>query len=76
MVMNNDFDAIYAAASSSGVKNVKNVRIVRIKNTLDLDSIWVSENMSFEVNDNSALEIEGAPSEILFDSGSDISGLE
>jgi hypothetical protein len=76
MVMNNDFDAIYAAASSSGVSNVKDVRIVRIKNTLELDSIWVSENMSSEVKNSGALEIEETPSEILFDSDNNISDLE
>ncbi|MDR1579247.1 MAG: nickel-dependent lactate racemase [Synergistaceae bacterium] len=76
MVMNNDFDAIYAAASSSGAHSVKDARIIRIKNTLALDNIWVSENMSSEVKGNGALEIEGEPSEILFDSGNDISGLE
>lgn len=45
MVMNNDLDTIYAAASSCGVENVKKVRMVRVRNTLDLNRILVSENL-------------------------------
>ncbi len=42
MVMNNDADAAYAAASTCGKTNIKDVKIVRIHKTLELYHILVS----------------------------------
>ncbi len=67
MVMNNDLDTIYAAASACGKTEIKDVRIVRIHNTLELDHIWVSENYLPEVEKNPALEIVTGPAEMEFD---------
>lgn len=66
MVMNNDLDTIYAAASACGKTEIKDVRIVRIHNTLELDHIWVSENYLPEVEKNPALEIVTGPAEMEF----------
>lgn len=66
MVMNNDFDTVYAAASSCGKADIKDVRIVRIHNTLNLEHIWVSENYLPEILTNPLLEIIGDPKEMEF----------
>lgn len=66
MVMNNDFDTIYAAASSCGKANIKDVRIVRIHNTLELEEIWASENYKPEILANPLLEIIEGPKEMEF----------
>jgi len=41
----NDRDAIETAIKISGVKEPNKVKLVRIKNTLDLDEIWISEEL-------------------------------
>ena len=48
--MNNDLDAISVAAIYTGKKKFSDVRTVRIKNTLDLERIWISENIIPEVS--------------------------
>lgn len=50
MIMNNDLDAISVAAIYTGKKKFSDVRTVRIKNTLDLERIWISENIIPEVS--------------------------
>ena len=64
MVMNNDLDTIYAAASACGKTEIRDVRIVRIHNTLELDHIWVSENYLLEIERNPNLEIIAGPAEM------------
>ena len=46
----------------------KNARIVRIKNTLKLAEIYVSEAMMKEVHDNSMLEAISSAEEMSFNS--------
>jgi hypothetical protein len=67
MIMNNDVDTIYAAASACGKADIKEVSIVRIHNTLDLDHIWVSENYLPEIEANPNLEIVDGPKLMEFD---------
>lgn len=66
MVMNNDLDTIYAAASACGKTDIKDVRIVRIHNTLELEHIWVSENYMREIEANPSLKIISGPAEMEF----------
>ncbi len=66
MVMNNDSDTIYAAASACGKTEIKGVRIVRIHNTLELDHIWVSENYLPEIEANQSLKMISGPAEMEF----------
>lgn len=66
MVMNNDLDTIYAAASACGKTDIKDVKIIRIHNTLELDSIWVSENYINEIKADSTLRIAEGPMEMTF----------
>ena len=66
MVMNNDLDTIYAAASACGKTDIKDDKIIRIHNTLELDSIWVSENYINEIKADSTLRIAEGPMEMTF----------
>ena len=43
-------------------------RVIRIKNTLELEELYVSENMAEAVESHSDLEIAGEPEDIRFDS--------
>lgn len=75
MVMNNDLDAIYAAASSCGKAEIGDVRIVRIRNTLELEHILVSENVLPEVAGRTDMEAVGAPEPFPFGRSGDLSDL-
>ena len=55
-----------AAKTLNGIDPLK-ARIVRIKNTLKLDEIYVSESMLEEVNNNSILEKVSEAAEMSFD---------
>jgi len=75
MVMNNDFDTIYAAASACGKTDIKEVKIVRIHNTLELNHIWVSENYMPEIVSSSTIKIVGGPREMGFDPDGNLTDL-
>ena len=67
MVMINDKETFQVCIKSCTEINKEKVRIVRIKNTLDMEYIYVSEAMINEVKSNPNLEIAGEPQELLFD---------
>jgi hypothetical protein len=75
MVMNDDNDAIYAAASVCGAPDVKDVRMVRIKNTLELDHIWISENIIPELAGSPNITVKGEPEDFQFDENGDLQDL-
>lgn len=68
MIMNHDFDTIYAAASSCGKTNIEDAKIIRIRNTLDLDKLWVSDNYLAEATEMKNIRILGTASDMEFDS--------
>lgn len=76
MIMNTDLDTIYAAASSCGITDAKDVRIVRIRNTLDLERIQISENMQDAITGRNDITIAGEPREISFDPEGNLSDLQ
>ncbi|KUO52178.1 MAG: hypothetical protein APF76_03835 [Desulfitibacter sp. BRH_c19] len=59
IIMNTDKEAIYTALESIIGNNETNPRIVRIKNTLDLENIWVSRGFINEIEELK-LEIDGS----------------
>ena len=63
----NDRTAICVAACSSRAKDPENPRIVRIKNTLQIDHIWISESLVPEVQSNPKVVIESEPEDFSFD---------
>ena len=72
LVMKNDSMAIKAAIKTCGCSNGEYARIVRIKNTLEIESILVSEAMASEIRDHKDLEILSDPFELRFDEGGEI----
>ena len=67
MVLKNDKQAIQAAIKTCNILDKENVRLVRIKNTLALEEIEVSENLLAEVKRNPYLEIISSPYDWEFD---------
>lgn len=66
MVLKNDRQAIQAAIKTSNILDKSNVRLVRIKNTVTLDEIAVSENLLPEVESNRFLAPLGKPCVLSF----------
>jgi hypothetical protein len=62
-----DRDALQAAYDNSGVIDPKDLRLVWVKNTLELEYLWVSEPMLQEAKANPNLEVVSAPQDIPFD---------
>jgi hypothetical protein len=66
MVLKNDRHAIQAAIKTCNILDKSNVRLARIKNTVALDEIAVSENLLPEVRANRHLETLGQPHVLAF----------
>ncbi len=67
LIMNNDKEAIAIAMKTCVRTDLQNMKIVRIKNTLELDSIEVSEACIEEIESKEDLIIESEPFEMKFD---------
>ncbi|MCW4026928.1 MAG: DUF2088 domain-containing protein, partial [Candidatus Bathyarchaeota archaeon] len=67
----NDRDAIATALRTCGPIDPREAKAVRIKNTLELEKLWISENLAEMVKSNPDLskrvEILGEPREMQFD---------
>ena len=68
MIMINDRETFQLCIKTCTEIDREKVRLIRIKNTLDLEYIYVSEGMLDEVRNNPNLEIAGEPEELIFDS--------
>ncbi len=66
MVLSNDRQAIQAAIKTCNILDKSKVRPVRIKNTVALDEIAVSENLLPEVRENKHLQALGEPQALAF----------
>lgn len=68
MTMDNDHDAIAAAILSCVfAEDRENIKLIRIKNTMELGEIWVSEALLEEVKKNPLLEVLSEPQPFAFD---------
>ena len=65
--MNSDREAIAVALKTCNRITPKSVRIARIKNTLELHRIWVSEGLIEEVKHNPNQSVMGESSPMRFD---------
>ncbi len=72
MVFKNDLQVFQAAIKTCNILDKENVRLVRIKNTLQLDVIEVSESLMDEVLANPYLEIASEPYSLVFDKDGNI----
>ncbi|WP_088227605.1 lactate racemase domain-containing protein [Desulfosporosinus sp. FKB] len=61
MVLKNDRQAIQAGIKTCNISDLSKVRMVRVKNTLKMGTIEVSESLLEEVKRNPNLEILGSP---------------
>lgn len=59
MVLDNDRLAIQAALKTCNRLNAEEIRFMRIRNTLELSKMLISENMLSEVKNRSGLRVEG-----------------
>ncbi len=66
MVLKNDRHAIQSAIRTCNVLAKDKVRMVRIKNTMDMHTISVSENLLEEVKRHQRMEQSGGPYELTF----------
>lgn len=66
MVLETKELAVKAAIKTCGAFDLKQVRVVRIKNTLDIGEIWISESMVSEAEGNPNLEISSKPEIMTF----------
>ena len=71
MVLKNDRQAIQAAIRTCNVDPLK-VRIVRIKNTLSLSEIEISENLLSDTYKHPELKVLGAPFDWLFNAANNL----
>ncbi len=72
LVFENDEETIKAAlfdAFRSDPSQCAGARVVRIKNTLALENVWVSANIAAELNGNGAVEIGERAAELAFAGG-------
>ncbi len=67
LYMNNDRDALLTAIRTLNNVNYERVKVVRIKNTLSMSEIEVSENYMDELRARDDVEVLSAPYEMQFD---------
>ena len=66
VIMQNDKETIQICIKTCTGVDRDNIKIVRIKNTLEMEYIYVSEAMLEEVKMNANLEVDGVPEELVF----------
>jgi len=72
VVLDDDRDAILAAVKTCNAPDLATVRAVRIKDTLHLKEIEISESMLAEAASIPELEVLSPPSEMMFDEGGNL----
>ena len=72
MVLKNDRQAIQAAIKTCNILKKAEVRLARIRNTVALDEIAVSENLLGEVRSNARLAVAGEPFALGFDANGNL----
>lgn len=66
MVLRNDRQAIQAAIKTCHIDALETVRLVRIKNTVALDTLWVSQSLLPYCVAHECLEVLGTPAPFVF----------
>ena len=67
LVMANQRLAIQTGIKTAAGFDKKNIRLVRIRDTLSLSEIWVSEAMEEEARNTSGVRVLGNPEPFVFD---------
>ena len=71
-VLNNDMEAIQAAIKTCNALDISKAKIVRIKDTLHLDEIYISESLISEAVNNKNLKLISNPEEMIFDNNQNL----
>ncbi|HWR45102.1 lactate racemase domain-containing protein [Sporomusa sp.] len=74
MVMADDREALLAAVKTCNARDMSKVKLVRIKDTLHLGEILISEALLEEAQANPDIEICGDPTEMQFDDAGNLIG--
>ena len=72
LVMPNDILAVKAGIMTCNSKTLEQVKLVRIRNTLKLEQIWISEGLIQSAQQNSTLEIMSDLEEMAFDANGNL----
>lgn len=67
VILKDDREAIAAAVKTCNAKDLSKARVIRIKDTLHLGEIWISESLLAIAKQNPAIEIVGQAEELIFD---------
>ena len=65
--MNNDYEAIVFALKTAAIHDIRQAKIVWIKNTLELDTIYVSEGLASVIEGIEQASLKAEPQEFQFD---------
>ena len=71
-VLNNDMEAIQAAIKTCNALDISKAKVVRIKDTLHLDEIYISESLISEAVNNKNLKLISNPEEMIFDNNQNL----
>lgn len=71
-VLKNDREAIQAAIKTCNALDISKAKVVRIKDTLHLDEIYISESLEKEAKNNKNITILQGPEEFYFDNEGNI----
>nr|WP_144352915.1 lactate racemase domain-containing protein [Sporomusa termitida] len=72
LIMETDKEAVLAAIKTCNARDLTKVRMVRIKDTLHLGEIYISEALLAAAGANSAVKIGGDPAAMQFDGGGNL----
>ena len=67
MVLSTDRQAIQAAIKTCNIADIRQVRLARVKNTLGIDEMEISENLLPEARSHELVEVLSDPYELPFD---------
>ncbi|MFL6135504.1 MAG: DUF2088 domain-containing protein [Nocardioidaceae bacterium] len=67
MALPTDRDAVAAALLTCGRADLENARVIRVRSTLDLERLLVSESLRDRVEADDRLSVTGAPMPLTFD---------
>ena len=71
-VLNNDMEAIRAAIKTCNALDISKAKVVRIKDTLHLDEIYISESLISEAVNNKNVMLISNPEEMIFDNNQNL----
>jgi hypothetical protein len=72
IILEDDRDAILAALKTCNAQDLSKARVVRIKDTLHVGEIYVSESMLAEAATKAEIEVIGSPAEMVFDASGNL----